>query len=361
MKFLKLPKFKTPKWLSNLNPIRLFQRSDSQKSFYYIWKKFLGQIPRESRPTINSYQHFIVLGCVKSGKTELIRGLIEQSQDLYPFDTSYTSDPDIQFYIGPNQVIQEISFGALEDKSIRGRRKTIKLWKKLYVRRDPIIIVAYDCLTTKNGNLRELNKLAQLIAGKVSLLSEIIKKPVKVRIALTHLDQVPGYLEFARFLKQENLTFEIKLSSDFESNTLEANLKKFFEEHTNLMLTSCSNRDFLKMLSFPKEMLVHFASIEEFLRVLVSRVSFTNSIELDTLSLTSNQESSTSFIPFLWTRLPSMELFFRYPLLKHQLASAVLFLVLITPLFYFFYKEKRELNLVQKGVEQLNLLQNKEF
>lgn len=361
MKFLKLPKFKTPKWLSNLNPIRLFQRSESQKSFYYIWKKFLGQIPRESRPTINSYQHFIVLGCVKSGKTELIRGLIEQSQDLYPFDTSYTSDPDIQFYIGPNQVIQEISFGALEDKSIRGRRKTIKLWKKLYVRRDPIIIVAYDCLTTKNENLRELNKLAQLIAGKVSLLSEIIKKPVKVRIALTHLDQVPGYLEFARFLKQENLTFEINLSSDFESNTLEANLKKFFEEHTNLMLTSSSNRDFLKMLSFPKEMLVHFASIEEFLRVLVSRVSFANSIELDTLSLTSNQESSTSFIPFLWTRLPSMELFFRYPLLKHQLASALLFLVLITPLFYFFYKEKKELNLVQKGVEQLNLLQYKNF
>lgn len=361
MKFPKLPKFKIPKWLSDLKFPSLFQTSESSRSFYHVWKRFMGQIPRESRPTINSYQHFIVLGNAKSGKTDLIRGLIEQSQDLYPFDTSYTSDPDIQFYLGPNQVIQEISFAALEDKSIRGRRKTIKLWKKLYVRRDPIIIVAYDCLSTQKDDLRELNRLAQLIAGKVSLLSEITKKPLKVRIALTHLDQIQGYLEFARFLKQENLSFEINLSSDFQSNTLETSLKKFFEDHVTLMLTSCSNRDFSKALSFSKEMPTYFLSIEEFLRVLVSRVSFANCIELDTLSLTSNQESSTSFNPFQWNRLLSMEIFFRYPLLKHQIASAALFLVLVTPLIYFFFIERKELSLSRKGIDQLNLLQFKKF
>lgn len=361
MKFPKFPKFKMPKWLSNLSISNLFQKYDSPRAFYHVWKKFLGQIPRESRPTINSYQHFIVLGNAKSGKTDLIRGLTEQSQDLYPFDTSFTSDPDIQFNLGPNQVVQELSYPALEDKSIKGRRKTIKLWKKLYVRRDPIIIIAYDCLSTQKDNLRELNKLAQLIAGKVSLLSEITKKPLKVRIALTHLDQIPGYLEFARFLKQENLTFEINLSTNFESNTLELSLRKFFEDNINLMLTSSSQKDFSKMLSFSKEMPSHFVSIEEFLRVLVSRVSFANSIVLDTLSFTSNQESSTSFNPFQWTRLPSMEIFFRYPLLKHQMASAALYILLAAPLFYFFFAEKREFNLAQKGVDQLNLLQYKKF
>lgn len=361
MKFLKIPKLKIPKWLYNLKLPKFFQRSDSQRSFYSIWKKFLGQIPRESRPTINAYQHFIVLGNAKSGKTDLIRGLIDQSQDLYPFDTSYTSDPDIQFYLGPNQVIQEISFAALEDKSIRGRKKTIKLWKKLYARREPIILVVYDCLSTHHDNLRDLNRLAQLLAGKVSLLSEIIKKPVKVRIALSHLDKVPGYVEFARFLKQENLTFEINLSSDFQTHTLETSLRKFFDEHLTQMLTSSSNRDFFKMLTFSKEMPPHFLSVEEFLRVLVSRVSFANSIELDTLSLTSNQESSTSFNPFQWTRLPSMEIFFRYPLLKHQIAAGVIFLVLITPLVYLFFNEKQELNLARRGIDQLNLLQYKKF
>jgi len=342
-----------PQWPGKLTLPKFFRKTDSSKSFYHAWKMFIGQIPRESRIIINSYQHFIVLGSSKSGKTELIRGLIEQSQDLYPFDTSYTAEQDIQFYLGPNQVIQEISFAALEDKSIYGRRKTIKLWKKLYVRRDPIIIIAYDCLATQN--LRDLNRLAQLIAGKASLLSEIIKKPLKVRIALTHLDRIPGYLEFARFLKQENLTFEISLATDFESNALEAALKKFFEDFVTLMLTSSSNRDFTQMLAFSKDMPSHFNSLEEFLRALVSRVSFVNSIELDTLSFTTNQESSTSFNAFQWVRLPSMEIFFRYPLLKHQLVAAGLCLALISPLFYFFYTEKKELNLSKHGLTQLKL------
>ncbi len=364
MKFPRFPKFslpRLPKWNFNIKFPKLFQRSDSSKSFYYVWKKFLGQIPHESRSTINSYQHFIVLGNVQSGKTDLIRGLIEQSQDLYPFDTSYTENQDIQFYLGPNQVIQEISFSSLEDKSIKGRRKTIKLWKKLYVRRDPIIIISYNCLSNEHNNLKDLNRLAQLIAGKISLLSEITKKPLKVRIALTHLDKVPGYLDFARFLKQENLTFDINLSSKFESNALVASLKKFFEEYITLMLTSTSNRDFSKMLSFSKEMPSHFHTIEEFLRVLVSRVSFANSIELDALSFTSNQESSTSFNPFQWTRLPSMEIFFRHPMLKHQLASAGLLLLLISPLMHFYFKEKNELTLAQKGIDHLNLLQYHKF
>lgn len=361
MKFLKFPKLKMPNWLRNIKWPKIFQRSDSHRSFYSAWKKFLGQMPRESRATIYSYQHFIVLGNSRSGKTELIRGLTEQSQDLYPFDTSYTSDQDIQFYLGPNQVIQEISFAALEDKSVRGRRKTIKLWKKLYARREPIIVVVYDGLSNPSENSRDINRLAQLLAGKVSLLSEIIKKPVKVRIALTHLDHVQGYLEFARFLKQENLPFEINLPSDFQSHTLETSLKKFFEDHLNLMLTHASNQEFFKMIGFSKEMPSHFRSIEEFLRGLVSRVSFANSIELDTLSFTSNQESSTSCNPFQWTRLPSMEIFFRHPLLKHQIAAAVLFLALVSPFAYFFYNQKMELNLARKGIEQLNLLQYKKF
>lgn len=366
MKLPRMPKFGIPKWVYSLKlpsfkwPT-LFKKGEYHESFYDSWKKFLRQIPPESRPAINSYQHFIVLGSAQSGKTDLIRGLIEQSEDLYPFDTSYTAAPDIQFHLGPNQVTQEISFPSLEDRSIKTRRQTIRLWKKLYVRRDPIVIVTYDCFSKESQNLRDLNRLAQLLAGKISLLSEITKKPLKVRIALTHLDKMPGYLEFARFLKQENLNFNISISSNFESNTLAAALKKFFDEHLNIMLTSMSDTDFSRMLAFSKEMPLLFQPIEEFLRALVARVSFANSIQLDTLSLTSNQESSTSFNPFHWVRHSSMEIFFRYPMLKHQLAAAASFAMLATLLVYFYAIERKELNLAYKGIDQLNLLQYNEF
>lgn len=336
---------------------KFFQKSDTQKSFYQVWKKFLRQIPADSRSSISSYQHFIVLGNAKSGKTDLIQGLTEQSQDLYPFDTSLTEDPDIQFYIGPTQVIQEISYAALEDRSIKVRKNTIKLWKKLYARREPIVVIAYNCFSNEHQNLRESNKLAQLLAGKISLLSEITKKTVKVRIALTNLDKIPGYLEFARFLKQQNRSFNINLSSNFESNTLEAALKQFFEEHLTLMLTTTSSHDFAKIISFSKEMPQLFPSIEEFLRALVTRVSFASSLEVDLLSFTSHQESSTSFNPFQWSRLPSMEIFFRYPMLKHQLASAATFLLLVSIMFSYYFRERNELEWAQYGINQLDLLQ----
>ena len=145
-------------------------------------------------------------------------------------------------------MIQELSYTSLEDKSIKVRKQIIRLWKKLYAHADPIILVVYNCFSNEHQNLRDLNQLAQLIAGKVSLLSEITKKPCKIRIALTHLDQVPGYLEFARFLKQQNLDFNINLSTNFDTNALETALKKFFEEHINLMLTTNSNQDFSKIL-----------------------------------------------------------------------------------------------------------------
>lgn len=366
MRLPRLPKIGLPKWIYSLKLPSFkwpsfFKKGEFCESFYDSWKKFLRQIPPESRPAINSYQHFIVLGSAQSGKTDLIRGLIEQSEDLYPFDTSYTSAPDIQFYLGPNQVAQEISFSSLEDRSIKTRRQTIRLWKKLYVRRDPIVVVTYDCFSKESENLRELNRLAQLIAGKISLLSEITKKPVKVRIALTHLDKMPGYLEFARFLKQENLNFNISISSNFESNTLALALKEFFEEHLNLMLTSASDVDFSRMLAFSKEMPLVFQPIEEFLRALVARVSFANAIELDTLSLTSNQESSTSFNPFHWIRHSSMQIFFRHPMLKHQLFATAIFTMLASLLVYFYVLERQELNLAYQGIDQLNLLQYDAF
>lgn len=366
MKLPNFPKLGIPKWIRSIKLPHLkmptfFNKGEYHESFYDSWRRFLRQIPPESRPAVNSYQHFIVLGSTHSGKTDLINGLIEQSEDLYPFDTSYKQAPDIQFYLGPNQLIQEISFPSLEDRSIKTRRQTIRLWKKLYARRDPIVIITYNCFSKENQNLRELNRLAQLIAGKISLLSEITKKPLKVRIALTHLDKMPGYLEFARFLKQENLNFNINLSSNFESNTLAVSLKKFFEEHLNLMLTSVSDNDFAKMLTFSKEMPGLFQPIEEFLRALVTRVSFANSIQLDTLSLTANQESSTSFNPFHWVRHSSMEIFFRYPMLKHQLAASALCAVLASSLIYFYALERKELNLTYQGVEQLNLLQYDAF
>ena len=349
-------KFKMPKW--NLKVPKFLHPS---LSFSSAWKKFIKQFPPESRSMVKSYQHFIVLGPKESGKSDLIEGLIEQSQDLYPFDTSYKTHPDIQFYLGPQQVIQELSFPALENRTIKLRRQIIRLWKKLYAKQDPIVVVTYNCFSSGNTDLKELNKYAQLVAGKISLLTEIRQAPVKVRMALTHLDKIGGYLEFARFLKQQNVNFSLTLSSDFESNTLTSQLKKFSEEYHTLILTTVSDKDYVKIFGFFKELPFFFPMIEEFLRGLVSRVSFKESVLLDSVFLTSNQESSSSFGLFQWVKLPSRAIFFRYPQLKHQLTSAAIYLMSASFLFHSYYKTHHELKQFQKGIELLDLFQFSTF
>jgi hypothetical protein len=354
MQWPRFLKFRLPKWDFHFSLPKFFQ---SKLSFYSAWKRFARQVPPESRSIIKSYQHFIVLGSEKSGKTELIQGLIEQSQDLYPFDTSFTESKDIQFYLGPRHVVQELSFASLENRTIKIRKQVIRLWKKLYARCNPIVVISYDLTSALQRDLREMNKLAQFIAGKISLLTEITKRPLKTRIVLTSLDKVPGYLEFARFLKQQNINYFIPLTSNFESNSLTHHLKRFSEEYLSLILTTVSPDDYLKILAFFKAMPQIFPAIEEFLRALITRVSFKEAIEVDMLSLASNQESSTSFSPFQWTQHPSTTLFFRYPLLKHQLASVGIFTVSLSLLLNSYSHARHELLQIRQGVELLDLLQ----
>ena len=233
--------------------------------------------------------------------------------------------------------------------------------KKLYVNQDPIVLIVYNCFSQDHQNSRDINRLAQLIAGKVSLLSEITKKPCKIRVALTHLDQIPGYLEFARFLKQQKLDFNIALNSQFDPNTLENELKGFLDEHMTLMLTTNTHLDFANIIRFSKEMPALFAQVEEFLRAVVARVSFSGLVELDMLSLTSSHSNNTAFNPFQWKRLPSMNLFFRHPMLKVQLAATCLFLFFSSFILYSYVSHRNELQLAQFSNEQLDLLQLQAF
>lgn len=354
MKWPNFLKFKLPEWNFNFKPTGLFKSTDPLSS---AWKSFMRQIPPDSKAVLKSYQHFLILGSEKSGKTDLIQGFIDQSQDLYSFDTTYSAIPDVQFYVGPRHIFQELSFSTLENRSIKSRKQIIRLWKRLYARHEPIVVVTLDCDTLRQGDLKELNKIAQLIAGKISLLSEIVKGTIKLRIALTHVDKVSGYLEFARYLKQQNATFSIDVSTNFDSGALSNELKRFSEEHLSLLLTSTSHSNFDKIVQFFKEMPQLLPTVEEFLRSIVSRIPIKESIQLETVSFTSSHEGSSALGLFQWSNLHSAALFFRHPMLKHQVAAGLVFVVSAALLMNSYIQSRNELLYVQKGIELLDLLQ----
>lgn len=331
-----------------------------QTSFHRIWKKFISQIPREFRSLTKQHQHFIVLGDEQSGKTELIHGIVEQSQNIYPFEVEYRKDPNIQFYLGPKQLIQELSLATVRDRTIIVRKSLIQLWKKLYSKHPPLIVIAYNCWSTISDDARETAKAARVIAGKLSLLSEIAKEPLKIRIALTYLDKIDGYVEFAGFLKQHNLSFEIPLTTNFESQALEHALNAFKKTYTSLILTSVSADDFLKILKFFDELPKYFTGLEEYLRALTTG-NISGQLILEKLTFTTKIEPYTSFPSFGWTAPPSNSIFFRHPMLKHQMASTAVFLVCTGLVLNNFYKDRLHVKLAEEGIDSLVYLQPQVF
>jgi hypothetical protein len=89
-----------------------------------------------------------------------------------------------KFYLGPRQVIQEMSSATLENRSIKVRKQVIRLRKKLYANQNPVILITYDCSSMQIRDSKEINKWAGWIAGKITLLAEICKRPLKARVAL---------------------------------------------------------------------------------------------------------------------------------------------------------------------------------
>ncbi len=353
---MKLPKFLK---IKKPEPKQTTEKKVRGKPLIRVWKKFLQQIPREFRVVTKTHQHFLVLGDAGSGKTELIKGIVEQSQNIYPFEVEYENEEDLQIYLGPKQIIQEISLKVVKDRSIKVRRLLIHLWKKLFIKAPPIVVIAYNILDQSN-NAQDLNKSARLMSGKLSLLNEICKSKTKVRVALTHLDKLDGYVEFARFLKQHNIAFQIPLRSDFENETIANHLNAFREEHLSLILTSSSAADYLKILNFFEELSKLFPKMEEFLRILTA-ASASVHIELESLTFTSNLEPFTSFTSFDWTQSAANSIFNRHPMLKHQVAAAAILVMGFGLIFNNFFKDYQEVKLARQGIDSLAFLQSQYF
>ncbi|MBS0647898.1 MAG: hypothetical protein JSS10_01580 [Verrucomicrobia bacterium] len=354
MKFPKL-NFSLPKFFQRKTTLEI-----KPTNFYRVWKRFIHQIPREFRSIIKEHQHFIVLGEEKSGKTELIQGIVEQSQNIYPFEVEYTQDLNMQFYLGPKQLIQEMAEPMVKDRTIKARKSLIHLWKRLYGKKPPIIVIAYNFLSEISRDSRDVSKSARMFAGKLSLLSEIVKEPLKIRIALTHLDKISGYLEFASFIKQHNLVFEIPIHSNFESLALEKALNSFRDRFLSLMLTTMPSEEFLKILKFFDELPKCFLEVEEFLRALITG-NISGQFELEKLTFTTKMEPYTAFPSFDWDASEPSSIFFRHPMLKHQLASAAALTVCSGLILNNFFTDRFHLSLTQQGIDSLYRLKSDAF
>lgn len=343
--------------LPSLPKIGIFGR---RVKLHTVWKKFLGQIPPTFRHFIQSYpSHFLVMGDNLSGKTQLIQKSIDQERDVYSFETTFTIDSDIQFYMGQKFIIQEISWALIEDRSIRAKKELTHLWRKLYAKRDPILVVTFNPSYWEDADSEKINHHARLLLNKISLLSHIIDKPITIRVALTHTDKIEGYSQLAHILRIYGLALEIPLVL-YDNNTLKETFQAY-EEYLPLVLKSSSAEDYLKVLNFIKKLSELSFSIDQFIRSLTQKDFEKKLVNLDKAYFVSNQEIDINSDVFDCQQNVTPSVFIKRHYFKHEVMSVSFAIVGCCCVAGLILMKKQELVSIRKHIALLERYQSSQY
>lgn len=305
--------------------------------FAGIWSNFLDAIPGEFAYCIDLYQHFITIGESGSGKSlaiDLYTDWQGQARQFYP---SYSTDPDLQCFLGSQVVVQELPAPQLENTDPRLRDALLKHWRRLYKARDPIVVVTVRGPSLIGMTPETLKRQAQLIRGKINILAQIRRSRIETRVVLTHMDELEGFSEFTRYLRQHRVPFAIQLKSTNDVDGIQESLTPY-EQYLTRILTHLPGQDYMKVLSYFQTAPDLLERAGEFVRILTrpDPLSETPAVDEIFLGAATQQPSSpfhrnadTAEIPF--TQRPSF---------KHRLACGSVLALALSWMAYTFIGER---------------------
>ncbi len=203
-----------------------------------VRRSFLSGLPLANRAAVVDLPTVVVLGPAGGGKTTLVGLDVDWQRQARQFLPSYTEDPLLQIYLGPDCVVQEVSAPLLEDETLQARGALRRMWSKCFSHRQKgVAVIALDVRWLADTPPDEQRRMAQLLRGKLNLMSEACRAPVETRLCLTHMDGLEGFEDFARMLRQHGVPCTFDIPKQGEESQL-ASLLQGQEQYLALGLTS---------------------------------------------------------------------------------------------------------------------------
>ncbi len=326
----------------------------SPVSLLQIWKTFLKNIPAKFRRSILMYQPYIVMGEAGTGKTRLIDNYTDWKNQANQFYPSHTQDELLQIYLGTRIIVQEISASLLHDTSIHARKALENLWKIFKRKKDLIVVITLKGDELIHGDPDLLREQAQIIRGKVNILSEIIKRPLKIRIALTFMNQIKGFCEFSAFMRSNNLPFELTKDQLSDVDNLK-NAMGPYEQYFPNALISEEPEDYLKILAFCQNAPYILSSLAGFIKVFTAPDPLSPSPEIDSAFFTSDiiNEDNVLSNPFK-TRVPIKKVRTYNPMRKHKIAALLLVIIGASYMLFSYYYKQNYIRQVEADLNRIN-------
>ena len=322
---------RTPEALSGLE-----LRPDA---FLKAWKNFLKEIPGSFRRSLEQFKPIILLGGAGSGKSAMVEQYTDWRRQSEQFFLGHAQDPNLQVYLGSRVVIQEISPSLLNNNTKQARIALEKLWKKLFKRNAPSIVIVVSATRLPTMTPDALERLAQRIRSKINIVSWAIGEEPAVRVALTHADTIEGYAEFAQFADSQGVPLFIRpKGSDMASLT---KAFKLYESYLPLVLEHRSADDYKKVIRFLRHGPTVFEPLSRFIDEVFCAESLSVQPRLESVYLTSKEFSSAVSNPF-WVDPSSVQIDHSAPLRRHlAYASAIAASLTVTSLVLYGHQRRQ--------------------
>jgi len=329
------------------------QKQIPRSSLRNVWKAFLKQVPHQFRRAIGSYRPFIVLGESGSGKSTLIDNNTDWRGQANRFYPSYAVDPLLQIYVGSGAVVMELPASLLNDTSRYARNALLKLWKPLFKRREASVVVVLNAAALLHELPEDLRRSAQTVRGKINILSAVQNKPARVCIALSHMDQVEGYAQFADFLRKRKIPLHLcPPANAVDAKDIAACLEPY-EAYLPQVLTSVSSDDYLRVVSFFKGFPEILSVLWSFAKVLQSSDPLSPIPQIHQLCLNARDGADApGSNPFAYD-LPAEQTARAVPNAPHRLAAAVILALGMLYLGAIYYGERSTLSKADEILHQI--------
>jgi type VI secretion system protein ImpL len=232
-----------------------------------IRRRFMSLQPWGKRAAIDDLPTVVVLGPAGSGKTRLVEQDVDWQRQASQFMPSSTDDALLQIYLGPESVVHEVSAPLLEDGSKAARRALWRLWKASFSRRQALVVVALDVRWLKDTPPDEVRRVAHLLRGKINLVSEVCQAPVETRLCMTHMDELEGFVDFARLLRRHGEPLGFELPPGGEERRLDTSMHAL-EKYLAAGLVSLPLESFERVEAFYSGAGAPFAALGRFISAL---------------------------------------------------------------------------------------------
>jgi type VI secretion system protein ImpL len=234
-----------------------------------VRRAFLSGLPWANRAAVADLPTVVVLGPAGSGKTQLIGLDVDWQRQARQFLPSYTADSLLQVYLGPDCVVQEVAAPLLEDETLGARSSLRRMWQKCFSQRQKgLAVIALDVRWLADTPPDEQRRMAQLLRGKLNIISEASHAPVETRLCLTHMDGLEGFEDFARLLKGHGVALSFDIPKQGEEGRL-ASLLEGQEHYLALGLTALPVDAFERLEHFYSQGGRSFAALGRFVSSLL--------------------------------------------------------------------------------------------